>query len=295
MNACCNNCTTSGFRILYPAGRAQKHQIVQCVQCGLMYAFPLEQDNLIGYSVATSASSTLNESSPEVQRALNKLPDFETIEESLTGLLPSKGYVVEVGAYSGVLLKLFNARGWKTMGIEPDGRAVEFACREYKLDVRNGTLLSLPLDPATADAVVMLHVIEHLDNPAKNVQTVSRLLRKDGIFVVETPVYDSLTYRILGRRERNLSCDGHIFFYTEDTLSQLLRASGFTIIKVERVGRTLSVSRLLWNIGVISKNDFVRRILSAFSERFELGRRFVHVNARDIIRIYAKKTNVDTV
>lgn len=260
-----------------------------------MYAFPLEQDNLIGYSVATSASSTLNESSPEVQRALNKLPDFETIEESLTGLLPSKGYVVEVGAYSGVLLKLFNARGWKTMGIEPDGRAVEFACREYKLDVRNGTLLSLPLDPATADAVVMLHVIEHLDNPAKNVQTVSRLLRKDGIFVVETPVYDSLTYRILGRRERNLSCDGHIFFYTEDTLSQLLRASGFTIIKVERVGRTLSVSRLLWNIGVISKNDFVRRILSAFSERFELGRRFVHVNARDIIRIYAKKTNVDTV
>lgn len=289
MNARCNNCGATAYKVLYGAGRAQIHQIVQCEQCGLMYAFPLERKNLDTYFNTTGDQEPLTEASPEVRRGLNKLPDYEKIESELSGLLPAKGLVVEVGAHSGLLLRSFRARGWEVKGIEPDGRAVEFARRAYDLDVRNATLLTTDLEDGCADAVVMLHVIEHLDDPADNLRAVTRILRDDGIFVVETPIYDTLAYRILGRRERSMSCDGHIFFYTKATLSRLLGDHGFTILRSERVGRTMSLSRLLWNLGVMSKNSKVQRLMKAAGDAPSLRDRYIYINARDMLRIYARK------
>lgn len=219
-----------------------------------MYAFPLAHDNLQSYSFTSEEQEPLSESSPEVRRGLNKLPDYEKIEAVLSGLLPTKGHLVEVGAYSGMLLKSFRAQGWRVTGIEPYGPATDFARRAYGIDVRHGTLLNCGLEDESADVVVMLHVIEHMDDPATNVRAVNRLLRDGGIFVVETPIYDTLAYRLLGRRERSLSCDGHIFFYTQDTLTRLLQDCGFTTLRAERVGRTMSLARLLWNFGVMSKS-----------------------------------------
>lgn len=289
MNAQCNNCGASEYDVLYPAGRAQVNQIVRCASCRLMYAFPLAHDNLDSYSFTAEEQGPLSESSPEVRRGLNKLPDYEKIETALSGLLPAKGHLVEVGAHSGLLLKSFRAKGWSVTGIEPYGPAAEFARRAYDLDVRDGTLLSSGLEDGSADAVIMLHVIEHMDDPAANVRAVSRLLRDDGIFVVETPIYDTLAYRILGRRERSLSCDGHIFFYTQDTLTRLLRDSEFTTLRAERVGRTMSLSRLLWNIGVMSKSAAAQRALKTVGERLDLEKRYIYLNARDMLRIYARR------
>jgi SAM-dependent methyltransferase len=135
----------------------------------------------------------------------------------------------------------------------------------------------------------MLHVIEHIDDPAAAVAQVVRLLRPGGVFVVETPTYDSLSYRMLGRRERSLSCNGHIFFYTEASLLRLLSDSGLEPMRVERVGRTMSIARLLWNIGVMSKSAAVQRIMSALSARLNLDERYVYLNARDMLRLYAVK------
>ena len=39
--------------------------------------------------------------------------------------------------------------------------------------------------------------------------------------MIETPRYDSLAFTVFGRRERSISCDGHIFFFTTGTLQRL--------------------------------------------------------------------------
>jgi len=43
----------------------------------------------------------------------------------------------------------------------------------------------------------MLHVIEHLDDPAGTLEAIARVLRPHGFPAVETPVYDTLMYRLL--------------------------------------------------------------------------------------------------
>lgn len=285
----CNNCGSEAVQELYQAGRAQKHRIVQCCDCSLMYAHPLTASNLGCYLVPANAAEALDDDSAEVRRARDKLPDYLAIEPVLAGMLPERGQVIEVGAYSGLLLEHFRRARWDVLGIEPDGRGVEYARRRFDIDVRQGSLESVVLPPNVASAVVMLHVIEHMDDPATAVQAVTRLLRPGGVFVVETPTYDSLAYRLLGRRERSISCDGHIFFYTEQTLSALLGQSNLELVRVERVGRTMTVARLLWNLGIMSKSPRVQRALDAISARLALGERHIHLNASDMIRIYARK------
>src|SRR5262249_49308978 len=133
--------------------------------------------------------------------------DYRLIADSLEEFLPRKGVLCEIGIYSGVLLDYMRSRGWTVSGIEPDGHAVAYARRIFGLDVHRGTLETVSPNPESVDAAIMLHVIEHLDDPATAVDQVRRLL-KPGAIVVETPTYDSLTFEILGRRERSLSCDG---------------------------------------------------------------------------------------
>ena len=285
----CNNCGSSNSDELFAAGRAQKHRIVRCNDCSLMFASPLAASNLSAYLVPPDHVQPLHDDSAEVKRGRDKLPDYLEIEPVLTALLPARGQVIEVGAYSGLLLEHFRRAGWAVLGIEPDGRGVEYARRQFDIEVRQGTLESVTLATGSAAAVVMLHVIEHMDNPAAAVRVVARLLMPGGVFVVETPTYDSLAFRLLGRRERSLSCDGHIYFYTERTLSALLDQAGFDLLRVERVGRTMTVARLLWNVGVMSKSKWLQCTFAAFSQRAGLNHRYLHLNARDMIRIYAQR------
>jgi hypothetical protein len=72
-----------------------------------MYAFPLKRENLENYAFQARALELLTEASPDVQRAQNQVPDYERIEIALRDLEPERGHIVEVGAYSGLLLKSF--------------------------------------------------------------------------------------------------------------------------------------------------------------------------------------------
>ncbi len=286
----CNNCGASERQVLFRQGVAQRHQIVRCMNCGLMYAYPRGTANLAQYVAAGQTGAPMTLQSPTVIRSFDKLPDYEPIGVELRALLPRGEALLEVGCHAGVLLDRFRSQGWKVGGVEPDSRAAGFARSHYHLDVKASALEDAGYDPATFDAVVMLHVIEHLDDPAGTVGAIARVLRPGGLLVVETPVYDTLMYRLLGRRERSLSCDGHIVFYTGRTLAALLERCGFEIVAQRRVGRTVSLGRLLWNIGVMSKSKTMQQMIERLTAALGLMHRGrLHLNTRDMVRILARK------
>jgi len=97
-------------------------------------------------------------------------------------------------------------------------------------------------------------------------------------------------FKLLGKRERSLSCDGHIYFFTSTTLAEMARRNGFEVMRTTYVGRSLTLQRLLYNIGVISKSQRVRDSLERLSVRFRLNRVSLYLNMRDMERIYLRKT-----
>ena len=107
--------------------------------------------------------------------------------------------------------------------------------------------------------------------------------------LVETPRFDSLMFKLLGRRERSINnCPGHIYFFTVPTLSRLLEQNGFEVARVDLVGRTLTIDRLLFNVGLMAQSQRVRRWMAQLGTRWGFDRKHVHINVRDMQRLYSR-------
>src|SRR4051812_40000723 len=74
--------------------------------------------------------------------------------------------VFDVGAGGGIFVAVAREAGWDADGVEPDPGFVEHARRVSGVELRQGTLEDLALDPHSIDLATLWHVLEHLVDPA---------------------------------------------------------------------------------------------------------------------------------
>lgn len=286
----CNLCGADDYQVVFPKGHAQIHQIVRCKRCELMYANPQES---IDCEAFEEYDQKVKEDEEGFRQYFEKqhvqLPDNLRVLEVLNDLFPNRGKLLEIGSYLGIFLDKIRSAGWDTTGLEPFSTVAEYARKTYKLNIIQKLLTQAAFPDGTFDSVIMLHVIEHLPDPAEYVREARRVLKKGGVLVVETPRFDSLMFKVLGRRERSLSnCDGHIYFFTVPSLTQLLEKNGFEVFRKDMVGRTLTADRLLYNVGVITRSQRVQQSLHSLGVATGLNKMRLHVNVRDMQRLYCR-------
>ncbi len=290
----CNLCGSDDYSTIYQAGEAQVSQIVKCNKCGLMYANPRKKNEDHIDIEAEDPELVLERiySGKSNQRVLKEkiqVNDYKKTHSYLQKSSPNQGKLIEVGSGFGYLLKSFKDIGWDVTGVEPNVALCRYAEEKNKINTISTILEDSEIKSESIDVVLMMHVIEHVPDPLSTFQEVYRILKPGGIFIVETPCYDTLIFKLLGRRERSLSCDGHIYFFTADTLTQMANKSSFKLKKLERVGRTLTLDRLLYNVGVISKNKKILKFLSTLSYKLHLNKLMFSLNFRDMQRLYLQK------
>lgn len=288
----CNLCGADDFSVVIPQDPARKiHRIVRCKRCRLMYANPQELVDCDTF-MDTNAHLTFDPEGADKRYFVKQhvqMADYERVVQVLSGLTSSRGRLLEVGSYLGLLSDRLRKSGWDVTGMEPSRPMAEYARSHYGLSIIEGLLPRPELAEGTFDAVVMLHVIEHMPDPGDSLKELRRLLRPGGLLVVETPRFDSLMFKLLGQRERSINnCPGHIYFFTVPTLRQVLEKAGFEVVRTDLVGRTLTVDRVLLNIGVVSRSKPVLRALLRTGEALKLDRWRVHLNLRDMQRIYCR-------
>ncbi len=292
----CNICGSKDYKVIYPPNVAQVHQIVQCMDCGLLYAYPQGQvdiDQIENYDPAWILENLDNQRFQEIiRKQQGQVRDYQDTKSFLAKKFPETGSLLEIGSGYGYLCDYFRESGWNVTGLEPNEASSMFAQHQLKINSVPSTLENANLVDNSFDVILMMHVIEHLSDPLSTLKLARRKLKNGGIFVLETPRYDTISYKLLKKRERSLSCDGHIFFFTSDTLKEICAKAGFEVLKLDYVGRSLSLERLLWNIGVISKNENVAKYLDALSRAFNLKAARIKINIRDMQRIYLRKQDL---
>jgi 2-polyprenyl-3-methyl-5-hydroxy-6-metoxy-1,4-benzoquinol methylase len=289
----CNLCGANDYTTLYEAGVAQVNRIVRCRSCGLMYCTPringTDIDSIEHWDADYVYRQVKEQESHRVDKQTLQRRDYEETRRYFAELYPQRGFLVEVGASLGYLLDYFRQDGWKVLGVEPNRGFALYAERELGVTMIPSTLGEAGLEAGSVDVVTMMHVIEHVPDPSAVFREVHQVLKPGGLFVLETPRYDTLMFKVLGRRERSLSCDGHIYFFTSKTLAEMARRNGFEVLRATYVGRSLTLERLLHNVGVISKSQQMRKGLQRLSDRFRLNRATLHLNLRDMERVYLRK------
>ncbi len=255
--------------------------------CGLIFIWPIPKDiNIYNADYFYGATNGYGYTDYDKDKA-PMLKTFGKYLEIIGKYSKKRGHLLDIGTATGYFLKIANDRGWQCFGVEISDYAAKKA-REKDLNVLTGTLENAYLPKNYFDAITMWDILEHLNNPQRNIEILSGLLKSDGVLAINTPDSSSFWARLLGKKWHLILPPEHIFLFSRKSLKILLEKNGFEILKLEKIGKSFTLSYIfntlykwqgiaLWNkLADLFKGDFWSKMV-------------VPINFRDNIFVIARK------
>jgi SAM-dependent methyltransferase len=160
------------------------------------------------------------------------------------------GRLLECGCAHGFQLDWLRRQGWEVAGNDVSAEAAAYARRHFDLQVAEGPLEEVALEPASFDAAYLVDIVEHLYDPGAALANVRSALKPGGVILVQVP-YELYHWEKIGKalwegkKPGTIAPDAvpyHVTFFTPKTLRAMLRKHGFDVL-----------ARYSGNYGVIRK------------------------------------------
>ncbi len=245
----------------------------KCNDCGFVFSNPkIDKESLENFYSELED----NEYSDEWEgRGKNFLKIFKRLGKFG---IPGKS-LLDIGAASGIFVKLANEKGYESQGIEPSSALVKEAKEKFGIDIFEGTIEDFQLKKKFS-VITMLDLIEHVTNPSEFVGKVSGFIEKGGILILVTPDIDSIPAKIFRNKWWHYRT-AHVNFFNKKSLEYLLEKYGFKIEKKYRYA---------WNF---SFYYILSRIFPSLKNKKGLQKLFKRLNLKlqlfDSWEIYARK------
>ena len=223
-------CTTSALGI--------HDNILECPRCGLLSSAPtLRGDEIVG-SLRGGRRRGVPVRGGAATRALR-------VGVRAAGLLLRAGQAAPRDRRERrAVPRRRGERGWEATGIEPSAWAVEQGRARFGVDLRQGAIETLDVEPGSVDALVMLDVLEHLADPAEALRRLRPMMAEQGVFALATVNVDSLHGRLRGG-DWPWFIRSHLHYFRPATLTKMLSDAGFEAVEWSVVPRSFHVSYLL--------------------------------------------------
>jgi SAM-dependent methyltransferase len=148
--------------------------------------------------------------------------------KSLIGRIPGPVQrILDFGAGEGHLVAAFKSLGLQAEGVEPSPAGREAARRLHglalvpEIGAENGY-----------DLVTALHSLEHVPDPLAALRHLRGALRPGGFLLAEVPHAGTVEMWRPARRRLILDLPAHLYHFTPETLSAVLRGAGFEVLAV---------------------------------------------------------------
>jgi len=149
---------------------------------------------------------------------------------------PSK--VLEMGCSHGSFVALLRQAGYDASGMEMSPWVVEFAQETFDIPMLVGPVENTELEAGTFDVVALMDVLEHLPDPVGTMSHALRLLKPDGILLIQTPqAKDEMTYPALVESNapflEQFKSDEHLYLFTQSSATTLFERLGASFVQFE--------------------------------------------------------------
>jgi ubiquinone/menaquinone biosynthesis C-methylase UbiE len=196
-----------------------------------------------------------------------KLSRYETTRYQVTYSLLPQGTerLLDVGCGNGTFMLLAKDKVKECYGVDVSPARIEQAKRriEARQDEKSFKFFSCDFDQGTSfpdsffDVVTCTSVLEHVFNPPTTIDEIYRLLKPNGVFIVQVPNYAWVPFRfqlMFGKLPVTggvyLGTDWeHLHNFTKSSLNQLLVAKHFQVESLLCTGIFAKIRRL-WVSGL---------------------------------------------
>lgn len=295
----CNLCGADDYVVRFPAtlqpqekievdafsctnpGYGHHAQVVQCRQCGHVYANPRwSGDEILQAYTAVTDQTYVQE---RAGRELTFQKHLRAMEKRV-GQANGRS-LLDVGAYIGVFVETAAEAGWQACGVEPSAWAAALA-QQQGLNVIHGTQDAPELAGQQFDVVTMWDVIEHVADPSGEIGKAYGLLKPGGWVVIHTMDITSLVARLMGARWPWLM-DMHIHYFSQKTLRKMLEKNGFQVVWSGAEGRYLRLNYFVSRVAALNRP--LGRLVGWVVNGLNLGHVAIPVNFGDLFTVYARK------
>lgn len=212
----------------------EKHDLVRCKNCGFVFMKKIPTlEELDNYYSNYSYNLDLYLSSITIKRYNLLLDEFENFRKT--------NRMLEIGCGRGLFLLEAKKRGWIVQGTEFSKTAAQI-CIDNGIPIKEGVLDPQKFDVADFDIITSFEVMEHINNPNEELDSINKLLRKGGLFYCTTPNFNSLLRYYLKSAYDVITYPEHLSYYTKSTLSRLICSKGFKVYKFLSTG--ISITRI---------------------------------------------------
>lgn len=242
-----------GRDLLYD--KNETYRYLQCERCEAVYQSPMPPADVISSFYPSEYAPYEQLGAPKQPShlklaVLNKKYGYAHLEASSLCRLISpvfawfkyrdsipfvpNGRGLDIGCGNGEFIRNMNSFGWSFEGVEFNSGAVN-ACRSIGLKVFHGDLHDAAFEDNRFDLIVARHLIEHLPDPNAFMHEVSRILKRGGRLVIETP-----NSKALGRKwfKTNWYADDvprHLVMYCSTNLNLLTQTHGFQLANAKLI------------------------------------------------------------
>jgi 2-polyprenyl-3-methyl-5-hydroxy-6-metoxy-1,4-benzoquinol methylase len=267
----CPSCGSDRFEIFFPRakelyiGLDEWFDVVQCEKCGFFFTNPRPTQDTVGHFYPDCAqyyqpkphkikgegvlktgirkrfrqsvmANYFNYDLCRLPRGLDFFPSLMIGRALMSSHVPrfiKDGRLIDIGCAWGGYLWEMNRLGWEVHGIEINATAVAFAREKLGLvNVLGGTLDDLKYPDGFFDVVHMSMVLEHLPDPLQALKKINGILKEGGQLILSVPDFSGVEARLFKEKCYTLQVPQHLSHFTPDTLSRLLKQTGFNVDKI---------------------------------------------------------------
>ena len=257
----------------------QKPNLVKCEKCDLIFS---ELLNLKFESLYEDVEDKLY-----IDQIPFKKKYFESTLKKIEKYLSKEKDVLEIGSYYGIFGSLVSPCVKSYIGLELSRHAVEYAKKEYSLNFINKTIEEYINDIDSVDVVLMSHVIEHLDKPFDNIESIANKMSKSSVLIFSTYNMDSLIAKVLGKNYQWIMTM-HKYYFNKRVLKNILGKYNLEI--VETISDTHIISMKYFFIKINAIVPFLRFLTTPLMKIKFFNKINIKINLGDLDIYCVKKT-----
>jgi 2-polyprenyl-3-methyl-5-hydroxy-6-metoxy-1,4-benzoquinol methylase len=151
-------------------------------------------------------------------------------------LPPAK--LLELGCSHGSFVALLRQAGYDASGVEMSPWVVEFGQKTFGVPISVGPVEALEIAPGSLGVIVLMDVLEHLPDPVTTMTQCLKLLKPDGLLLLQTPQFkEEINYTTLvennARFLEMLIPEEHIYLFSNHSVTRLFQQLGAEHIQFE--------------------------------------------------------------
>lgn len=261
------NCTEQQFNEIFKASSSafEYDQVVSCTNCFFVFINPRLPQNIIEKFYASGQDDDFSDQNLEriytFEKSLIKL--FKRLNISL-----KEKKCLDIGSASGAFLKACKNLNINCKGIEPNIEMVEYAKKNYKVDIKQGYLDSTSFNEKF-DVIFFWDVLEHVYDINETIKICNDYLNHNGLLIINYPCYSSAVSRFLGKKWP-FWLSVHLSYFNKETLNNFLHNYNMYFVdefnhiqslKLEYIfERAKKIIPSLKILGFILKNKFIKKL-----------------------------------